>query len=152
MNLQKPMKPVWGSVYVTTFIDINADQREVMKIYCDYSNWSKLFPKTINSAKLIKEEPYVQTVEVDHKFAGKVINVLSFLSPNEVELEEFKKMYDAIFLNRFEDIAGKTRYTIIANVALKGIYKIAAPFAKSIVRKRISNYVLGPMKEFAEHK
>jgi hypothetical protein len=150
MNLQKPKKPAWDSVNVTMFIDINAQKDKVMKIYCDYNNWHKLFQKTINGAKLIKAEPYEQTVEVDHKYAGKVINILSFLSPNEVELEEFKKIYDAIFLNRFEALDGKTRYTIIADVTLKGKYKIAAPFIKSIVRSRIRRYVLEPVKKYAE--
>ena len=72
----------------------------------------------------------------------------SFPSANEIELEEFKPMYNAIFLNRFEEIAGETVYVIEAFIFLKGIYKLAAPFIKGLVRKRISNYVLKPMKEF----
>lgn len=150
MNLQKDINPNRPAVHVEMFIDINALPHEVKSIYCDFDNWGWLFPKTIRSARLINEEPGKQIVEVDHKQAGKVINILNYVSPNEVKLEEFKNVYDAVFLNRFEPALNATRYTIIADVFLKGIYKVARPFVEGIVRSRIKNYVLIPIKKFAE--
>lgn len=139
-----------NGVHVKLSVMINAPQQTIMKIYRDFTNWHKLFPATIKGAYLVKEENGVQTVEVNHKKAGKVINVLRFLSVNEIELEEFKNRYNAIFLNRFKAIPGGTVYTIEATIFLKRIYKIAAPFIKGLIRNRINKYVLMPIKKFAE--
>jgi len=148
----KPLKRIRSNVQAKMSLIINAPQEKLISIYRDYNNWHKLFPATIKGAHLIKEENKMQTVEVEHKQAGKVINTLKFLSANEIELEEFKPLYNAIFLNRFEAITGGTVYIIEAYIFLKGIYKLATPFIKGLVRKRINNYVLKPMKEFAENR
>jgi hypothetical protein len=147
-----PLERIRSSMQTKMSLMINAPQQEVINIYRDYNNWNKLFPATIKNAHLLKEKDGMQTVEVDHRKAGKVINILRFPSENEIELEEFKPLYNAIFLNRFESIAGGTVYIIEAFIFLKGIYKMATPFIKGLVRKRINNYVLKPMKEFAENK
>jgi hypothetical protein len=141
-----------GGLHTTISTTINAPQPSVMKIYSDFNNWHNLFPATIKDAHLVKAEDRIQTVEVDHRNAGKVINILKFLSANEIELEEFKPMYNAIFLNRFEAIPGGTVYIVEATILLKGIYKLTTPFIKGLVRRRINKHVLKPMKEFAENE
>ena len=147
---QPPLQYADSNVHAKMDILINASQQYVMQVYQDFNNWNKLFPATIKGTRFIKDEDKTRIVEVDHSNAGKVINKLSLLSPNEIRLEEFKPLYNAIFLNRFEDAQGKTRYVIEGFIFLKGIYKLATPFIKGLVRKRMYNYVLKPMKAFAE--
>jgi len=43
------------------------------------------------------------------------------LSPREIRLEEFKRRFDARFINRFEAVEQGTRYSIVADVQLKGM-------------------------------
>jgi hypothetical protein len=139
-------------VHEKMFIAINAPRQVVINIYRDFKSWNKLFPATIENARLIKEENKTQTVEVQHKTAGKVINILTHSSPNEIELKEFKPLYNAVFLNRFNVVENGTVYAIEAYIFLKGILIILTPFIHWLVRKRIKNYVLEPMKAFAENK
>ncbi len=148
----KPLERIRSNVQTKMSLKINASQQRVINLYKDFNNWHKLFPATIKGAHLIKEENGIQTVEVDHSKAGKVINILRFSSANEIELEEFKPLYNAIFFNRFINEQDKTIYVIEAFIFLKGIFKTAAPFVKGLVQKRIYNYVLKPMKEIAESK
>jgi len=51
----------------------------------------------------------------------------------EIELEEFKPMYNAIFLNRFKTIPDGTVYIVEATIFLKGIYKLATPFIEGLL-------------------
>ena len=90
MNSQTSEKHFSKGLHTTLSVTINAPRQSVMKICCDFNNWQNLFPATIKGAHLVKAENGIQTVEVDHRKAGKVINILRFLSANEIELEEFK--------------------------------------------------------------
>jgi hypothetical protein len=137
-------------LHVEASIDIVSPQPLVMGLYMDYDNWHELFPLTIRSARCVKEENGVFIIEVDHKKEGFVMNILTVLSNEEIQLEEFKPNYNATFINRFQPIAMGTRYTISANISLKGIYKIAAPFIKNVVKNRIMELVLKPMKKLSE--
>ncbi|HEX5151699.1 MAG TPA: hypothetical protein VFW07_09620 [Parafilimonas sp.] len=145
-------KSLIGTMRTSASVVIDAPNELITKIYLDYKNWDKLFPATIRGAKLIKEENGMQTIEVDHKKAGKVINLLRLLSFNEIKLKEFKPLYKAVFINRFLPIDGKTKYVVNAVISLKTIFKLLSPFLKSLVKNRIKNYVLYPMKKFAEKK
>jgi hypothetical protein len=61
-------------------------------------------------------------------------------------LEEFKKLYNARFLNRFEPDSVGTCYTVVADVSVKGIAKVLEPFLGAYIRKQIDRYVLKPVK------
>jgi hypothetical protein len=148
-NEQNDLKPL-EMLHVEASIDIVSPQPLVMRLYMDYNNWHKLFPLTIRAARCVKEEDGVFIVEVDHKKEGFVTNILTVLSNEEIQLEEFKPKYNATFINRFHAITNGTRYTILANISLKGIYKIASPFIKNAVKNRIMELVLKPMKKFSE--
>jgi hypothetical protein len=148
----KPLQRFRSNVQIKMSLLINAPQQYVINVYKDFNNWDKLFPATIKGAHLIKEDNGIQAVEVDYRKAGKVVNILKFPSPNEIELEEFKPLYNAIFLNKFQRTPKGTTYVIEAFIFLKGIYKLATPFINGLIRKRINNYVLKPMKKFAEDK
>ncbi len=128
---------------------INAPAGRTYGLYADPANWSGIFP-TIRATRIVRESGDEIMVEVDHVYAGKVINVVRKISPARIDLEERKRRYDAAFQNRFEPEAGGTRYTVSAEVRLKGLYRLAAPFVKPIVLSQMRRYVLGPMKSAAE--
>jgi Polyketide cyclase / dehydrase and lipid transport len=137
-----------GALHAEVSVDISAAPQQVMNAYLDYANWHRLFPLTIAGTRLVKREGEQMTIEVSHKKEGKVINLLSILSKTAIRLEEFKHLFNAIFINRFEETPGGTRYTIIASVALKGPYRLLQPFVKWLVKGRMRKYVLDPMKEY----
>jgi polyketide cyclase/dehydrase/lipid transport protein len=138
------------SVHATASQLIHAAPERVSAIYRDYDHWPQLFPGTIRGTRLIRENDTTKAIEVDHTKAGKVLNLLTVLSPEEIRLEEFKPHYDARFTNRFDADESGTRFTVIADVQLKGVLRLFAPIAKSIVRRRIAKFVLEPIKTMAE--
>jgi hypothetical protein len=119
-------------------------------MYQDYDRWSQLFPATIRGARLIRQNETTKAIEVDHATAGRVLNLLTVISPGEIRLEEFKPHYDARFINRFEADARGTRFTVEADVQLKGALRLLTPLARSFVRRRIAKLVLRPLKTRAE--
>lgn len=127
-------------------IKINAPVPVVVCSYLDYENWPVLFADTIRDVRILSEEQNVLKLEVDHRYEGKVLNILRILSPNEIELEEFKPKYRALFLNRFEPYQAGTLYRLEARIYLKGIYRLAQPFIRWLVTKRIRDNVMIPMK------
>jgi hypothetical protein len=137
-----------GMLHVETSTMIQAPRTRVVEIYQDYRNWPNLFP-TIKGVRLVREEPGKKVLEIDHR-EGRVINILTLVSQEEVELEEFKKKYDGKFVNRFESVPGGTRFTVAADISLKGCYKLLAPFLGGYIRKQITAFVLDPVKKSAE--
>ena len=121
-----------------------------MAIYRDYGHWAEIFPATIRGTRLIRENDTTQAIEVDHAKAGPVLNLMTVVAPGEIRLEEFKRHYQARFTNRFEADARGTRFTVIADVQLKGILRLLSLIAPPFVRRRIAKFVLGPMKAKAE--
>jgi hypothetical protein len=119
-------------------------------MYQDYGHWSQLFPATIRGTRLIRENDTTKAIEVDHTKDGPVLNLLTVISDDEIRLEEFKPHYDARFTNRFEADAHGTRYTVIADVQLKGVLRLLSPIARPFVRRRLAKYVLRPIKTMAE--
>jgi hypothetical protein len=142
--------PHAGVLQVESSKLIEAPFQKVVAIYRDFNNWDQLFPLTIRGAKLVSQIDNQQTVEVDHKQEGKVINILTFLSRQEIRLEEFKKKYDAIFVNRFSQVPGGTCYAVTGFISFKGIYRLIRPFLRGIVKSRINRFILTPMKNYAE--
>jgi hypothetical protein len=137
-----------GMLHVETSTMIQAPRTRVVEIYQDYSNWPNLFP-TINGVRLIREEPGRKVLEIDH-MEGRVINILTLVSPEVVELEEFKEKYDGKFVNRFEAVPGGTRFTVAADISLRRGYKLLAPFLGGYIRKQITAFVLDPVRKLAE--
>jgi hypothetical protein len=138
------------SVHAVASQLIYAAPERVSAIYRDYRHWPQLFSATIRGTRLIRENETTQAIEVDHARAGRVLNLLTVLSSDEIRLDEFKPHYDARFTNRFEPDARGTRFTVIADVQLKGILRLFALIARPFVRRRIAKFVLGPIKAMAE--
>jgi hypothetical protein len=129
---------------------IQAPPPRVMDLYLDYLSWPRLFPATIRGVLLLGEEGGRTRIEVDHAVEGKVLNVMTVVSANEVRLDEWKSRYEATFMNRFEPHPKGTRYSVFAEVALKGPLWLLTPFAAPLVRARLDRSVLRPLKVFAE--
>ena len=138
------------SVHAVASQLIHAAPERVSAIYRDYLHWPQLFSATIRGTRLIRENETTTAIEVDHTRAGRVLNLMTVLSSDEIRLDEFKPHYDARFTNRFEPDARGTRFTVIADVQLKGILRLFALIARPFVRRRIAKFVLGPIKAMAE--
>jgi hypothetical protein len=137
------------SVHAVASQLIRAAPERVSAIYRDYRHWPELFP-TIRSTRLIRENETTQAIEVDHARAGRVLNLLTVMSSDEVRLDEFKPHYEARFTNRFEPDVDGTRFTVTADVQLKGVLRLFALIARPFVRRRIAKFVLRPVKAMAE--
>src|SRR5262245_17510280 len=140
------------SVHAVASQLIHAAPERVSSIYRDYEAWPRRFPNTIRATRLIRQNDTTKAIEVDHATAGRVLNLMTVVSDDEVRLEEFKPHYEARFTNRFEADADGTRYTVVADVQLKGALRLLGPLARPIVRRRIAKLVLRPIKEMAEAK
>jgi hypothetical protein len=140
----------WGTVHVSAAITVHAPPDRLVARYLDFAQWPQLFAATIRGTRLVQSRGDEMTVEVDHRTAGRVINVIRPRSPNEIELGEFKPKFEATFLNRFDPIPEGTRYTVVADVKLKMPYALLAPFLTGYVRRAVRRYVLEPMRDVAE--
>jgi hypothetical protein len=100
---------------------VNAPADRVRALYRDPDNWARLFPATIRGARVVRREGNATVVEVDH-VEGKVVNILRDISSTRIELVEFKRRYDATFVNEFIPEGEGMRYTLTASVRLKWPY------------------------------
>jgi len=130
--------------------EISAPPQQVAALYANYEGWPRLFPATIRGVRLLADGGERKTIEVDHATEGKVINIMILVSPDEIRLEEFKRRFDARFLNRFEAAGRGTRYSIIAEVQLKGAARLLTKLASPIVLARLNRFVLEPMRAAVE--
>jgi hypothetical protein len=122
----------------SSMIDAVVSDR-VWALYRNPNNWARLFPATIRGARVVRREGDTTVVEVDH-VEGKVVNVLRDISPTRIDFVEFKRSYDATFVNEFFPEGEGMRY------------RLAAPFVKPLVLARMRRYVVEPLKVAAENK
>jgi hypothetical protein len=64
-----------------------------LDVYADYSSWPRLFP-TISGVRLLRREGAKLVLELDH-VEGTVINKLLVRRPDQLDLWEEKRRYDA---------------------------------------------------------
>jgi hypothetical protein len=133
-------------VHTIVSTEISAPPELVAAVYADYAGWPRLFPATIRGVRLLADDGLRKTIEVDHASEGKVINILIVVSPQEIQLLEFKRRFYARFINRFEAAGQGTRYSILAYVQLKGVMRVLAPLAPPMARARLNRFVLEPMR------
>lgn len=142
----------WGVVRVEAELPVRASPEQLAGLYLDYARWPELYPDTIAGVQLQRREGQTLTLEVQHRTAGRVLNVLRPRSGFEVELFERKPRYQATFLNRFEPAAYGTRYVVCAEVQLRWPYRLLAPLLHGYVRRAIRRFVLAPMRAHAEQQ
>jgi hypothetical protein len=97
----------------------------------------------------MRREKDTTMVEVDH-VEGRVINILRYVCATRIDLDEFKRRYDATFANEFTGEGNGTRYTLTARVRLRWPYRFAGPLLKPLVLARMRRYVVEPLKATAE--
>jgi hypothetical protein len=98
---------------------IRASPGKVAGMCRDYQTWPRLFSATIRGVRLVREEHGIEVLEIDH-VEGEVINKLRVVSSGLIKLEEYKNQFDGHRENRFEPVAEGTRYTVVADITLKG--------------------------------
>jgi Polyketide cyclase / dehydrase and lipid transport len=125
-----------------------APRQTVLDVYADYQSWPRLFP-TISAVRLLGRDGPKLVLEVDH-VEGKVINELLVRPPDQLDLWEEKRHYDARFLNRFETVRDGTRFTVHGEIRLKGWARLLQPFLRGYVRRRMQRLQLQPVKAEAE--
>jgi hypothetical protein len=81
---------------------VKASRQTVLDVYADYASWPRLFP-TINAVRLLGCDGPKLVLEVDH-VEGRVINELEVRPPDQLDLWEEKRRYNARFRNRFESV------------------------------------------------
>jgi hypothetical protein len=128
---------------------IGAPRARVFALYADCASWPRVFASTIRGVRLLSEEGETQTIEVDH-VEGPVLNRMTLAPPAEIRLEEHKRHYDALFTNRFDVDPGGTRYTLWAEVRIKGWLRLLSPLATLVARRQMRRFVLEPLKQAAE--
>jgi hypothetical protein len=79
---------------------VNASPDRVRALYEDPTNWARLFPATIRGAHAVRREGNTTVIDVDH-VEGRVINILRYVSSTRIDLAEFKRRYEATFVNEF---------------------------------------------------
>jgi hypothetical protein len=138
-------------IHATISEHVNAPADDVRALYEDPGNWPSVFAGTIRSARVVRREADVVVVDVDH-IEGHITNVLRRVSPTEIELREFKRRYDAIFVNGFVPEGSGTRYTLSASLRIKWPHALAQPILKPLVLARMRRHVVEPLKRAAERR
>jgi hypothetical protein len=70
--------------------------------------------------------------------------------PDQLELWEHKRRYNARFLNRFETVPDGTRFTVHGEIHLEGWARLLQPFLQRYVRHQMRQLQLAPVKAEAE--
>jgi Polyketide cyclase / dehydrase and lipid transport len=135
-------------LHVETSITIGAPRERVWEVYADYRSWPRIFP-AVKGVRLIQQEGSKQVLEIDHT-EGKVINELVLRPPDQIDLWEVKRRYDALFVNRFEIVGGGSRLSVGGDIFLKGWARLLQPFLRGYVRRQITRLQLQPVKAAAE--
>ena len=73
---------------------------------------------------------------------GSAINELVVRWPDAINLRETKRPYHALFRNRFEAVAGGTRFTIDAEIYLQRHVRLLQPFLYGYARRLIERFQL----------
>jgi hypothetical protein len=136
-------------IHVIVSKHVNAPAHRVRALYEKPENWARLFPETIRAARVVRRDLDMTVVEVEH-VEGRVVNILRSVSPTRIDLDEFKRHYDATFRNEFIPENEGTRYRLTGSICLKWPYRLAAPFVRSLVVSRMRRYVMEPLSRAAE--
>jgi hypothetical protein len=127
---------------------VRAPKEMVSAVYAGYQNWPGLFP-TISEVRLAARDGPRLALEVDH-VEGTVPNELILRCPDDIELWEVKRRYDACFRNRFVTIPGGTLFVVTGEVWLKGWARLLRPFLPGYMRRQMRRLQLQPVQAEAE--
>lgn len=131
---------------VTGFIQ--ARPQIVADLYRNWIAWPTIFGATIRGVHLLETSGNHTRLAVDHR-VGRVINVLTEVGPDRVDLWEEKPRYTALFENHFEAEQSGTRMRVVAEVRLVGALRILGPLLGPYIRHQIRTYVIDPLRRAA---
>jgi hypothetical protein len=127
---------------------VRAPRQTVSAVYAAYRDWPGLFP-TISGVRLLSRDGPRLALEVDHA-EGTVPNELILRCPDDIELWEVKRRYDACFRNRFVVIPEGTLFVVTGEVWLKGWARLLRPFLPGYMRRQMRRLQLRPVQAQAE--
>ena len=142
----------WGTVHTSVTTTVRAPRDHLIALFLDHSQWPRLFPESIAGTELVRRDAHSLVVMVDHRREGSVLNVLTECSDGIVVLREFKRRYNATFVNRFDRARAGTRYTIDAVVRVKQPYAVVAPLLRGVVQRALRRYTMKPLGVAAERE
>jgi hypothetical protein len=140
----------WGTMQTTVAATVSAPRDHVLALFLDYTQWPRIFHETISSTELVRRESHSLLVMVEHRREGRVLNVLTDCGDGVVALREFKRRFNATFVNRFARVQDGTRYTVDAEVRIKPPFTLIAPFLRGVVERAVRRYTIEPLREAAE--
>jgi hypothetical protein len=144
-----PHRRRYGRVLqISASTTVRAPKETVWSVYADYHGWPAMFP-TIKAVRLLRSHGPTLLLEVDHR-EGKVLNELTVPGPDEIDLRETKRRYDARFVNRFRTVAAGTLFTVDGEIRLYGVARLLRPVLRGYVRRRMELYQLRPVQAAAE--
>lgn len=127
---------------------VRAPAETVSGVYADYQNWPGLFP-TISGVRLVSRNGPRLALAVDH-VEGRVPNELILRCPDDIDLWEVKRRYDACFRNRFVTIPEGTLFVVTGEIWLKGRARLLRPFLTGYIRRQMRRLQLRPVQSRAE--
>lgn len=129
---------------------VAAPPTTVLAVYADYERWPQLF-STITAVQLLRSEGSRLVLAIEHR-EGAVRNDLEIRPPDTLELWEAKRHYDAHFSNRFDPVAGGTRWTVHGRIRLKGWVRFLGRLIRPYARRQIQRHQLLPVRLEAESR
>ena len=145
-----PPRAAWGTVCTSVATTILAPRDHLVALFLDYAKWPRIFTETIASVELVRRDAHSIVVMVHHRREGRVLNVLTNCGDGIVALREFKRRYNATFVNRFARANVGTRYTIDAEVRIKRPFSVVAPLLRGVVERALRRYTMEPLRTAAE--
>jgi hypothetical protein len=142
----------WGTVHTSVTTTVHAPRDQVVALLLDYAEWPRIFSETIADTELVRRDAHSLVVTVHHRREGRVMNVLTDCGDGIVTLREFKRRFNATFVNRFARSPGGTRYTIDAEVRIKRPFSVIAPLLRGVVERALRRYTMDPLRAAAERE
>jgi hypothetical protein len=127
---------------------VRAPKQTVSAVYAAYQDWPGLFP-TISRVRLISRDGPRLALEVNH-VEDTVLNERILRCPDEIDLWEIKRRYDACFRNRFVAIPEGTLFVVTGEIWLKGWARLLRPFLTGYIRRQMRRLQLRPVQARAE--
>lgn len=134
-------------MHVKVWSTIDAPADAVSALYGDYRRWPEIFP-LISGVRFIRRDGGKLVIEVHHQ-EGPVVNELRVL-PDRIELKEWKRRYEARFVNRFVETSRGTLLTVAGDIYFKGWAVLLEPFLTPFARRQMQLWQVQPLKTAAE--
>lgn len=134
---------------VTTSVMVDAPAAVAYRLFADVEAWPRIFPKVEAVRRVTADDSRIEVL-VRHATEGNVPNVLILRPPDTIVLEEAKRHYRAVFVNRFHTVGERSRYEVTATIRLTGWRRLLSSVLGPYVRGQLLALTLRPLKAAAE--